>query len=145
VTIYYWSHHARVTDDTFESTCLLGSVILIRDLSLVHIARRSVGRALLDSVPVRICSGWSVGLPIFVEATNRLTTLPHWMPLTCFVVAGLFLAFAIGFAALRRPPVEIRAFHRGALICLFRTNDKLLLGQISRALLRVLERVNDER
>jgi hypothetical protein len=39
----------------------------------------------------------------------------------------------------RRRMQELRALYRGNVVCLFRTSDRLVFGQVCRALLRVLE------
>jgi hypothetical protein len=43
----------------------------------------------------------------------------------------------------RGRPLEIRAVYRGQLICLFHTRDRRVFGQVERALLRALERLED--
>jgi hypothetical protein len=43
----------------------------------------------------------------------------------------------------RGRPLEIRAVYRGQLICLFHTRDRQVFGQVQRALLRALERLED--
>lgn len=43
----------------------------------------------------------------------------------------------------RGRPLEIRAFYRGQLIVLFHTRDRQVFGQVERALLRALERLQD--
>jgi len=43
----------------------------------------------------------------------------------------------------RGRPAEIRALHNGRLVVLFLTRDRLEFGQVERALLRALERLED--
>jgi hypothetical protein len=60
-----------------------------------------------------------------------------------YVVAGLVLAAASATVGCLRParqPFELQARFRGRVVCLLRTTDERELGQVSRALLRAMER-----
>jgi hypothetical protein len=45
----------------------------------------------------------------------------------------------------RTRPQELRAIHKGQLVCLYRTTNRRTFGQVSRALLRALEQLEDGR
>jgi hypothetical protein len=145
MTVFYWSKNARITEETFESVCLPGLVIPVRELSHVHTARHSPLVLAGRSVSVRICSGSAVGLPTLVQALDALTHGPSWLPRACFLFTTAGLVLTAGLAMLRRRTIAIRALYRGSLICLFHTRDHLVIGQVSRALLRVLELARGER
>jgi hypothetical protein len=57
------------------------------------------------------------------------------------VVLALGLTVATASARARRVPLEIRAFYRGRLVLLFSTTDRLVLGQVKRAILRAMDTI----
>jgi len=67
------------------------------------------------------------------------------------VTVGGLVGLAVALSAVvlsrraRRRPLEVRAVYRGRLVCLYCTTDRQALGQVTRALLRVLEHNEDTR
>jgi hypothetical protein len=72
----------------------------------------------------------AAGWPILGSATVSVTGLVALAALAG-PIAGCFRG--------RRHSYEVHAFHRGRRVCLFRTSDPRLFGQIRRALVRAME------
>src|SRR5262245_60011340 len=136
--LYYIGSGARITDESFESFHPAYRSYPIRELEYIHVVRRFRLVAAAASTPLRVCS-------IGVSGLACLTVLAGW-PLASpgvSVVGIVLLGAAAGLLSLcawaRRRPMEIRAVYRGQLVLLFATTDCLVLAQVGRALLRVLD------
>jgi hypothetical protein len=144
VAIRYLGRHARITDDVIESYCPQYQQFPIRELELIHTVRPPAAVRIAASQPVRVCSAGATGLAVMFAVLGQVL---HNAPVGAGGVGALVLAVATVTASARgrRRPSEIRAVHRGQLVCLFSTTDRYALGQVARALLRVLEARSDDR
>jgi Family of unknown function (DUF6232) len=144
VAIRYLGQHARITDEVIESYCPHYQRFVISELEFIHIVRPAVAVTLAASQPVRVCSAGMTGLS---AAMSVLGPVVHNVP----VAAGSGCALVVAAAAMvatvraRRRSTEIRAVHRGQLVCVFATTNRFTLGQVARAILRVLEANADAR
>ena len=139
MSVYYVGRTARITESRIESKCPAYQSFPIRELEHIHTVRQVRVVAMAASMPVQVCS-------IGASALGVLAALAGWALLDrpMVTVAGaLMLALALmvstASARARKVPMEIRAFHRGRLVCLFSTTDRLVLGQVRRAILRALD------
>jgi hypothetical protein len=116
----------------------------ISELEFIHTVRPPVAVRLAASQPVRVCSA---GVTTLAVAFSVLGPVLHNTPVAAGGASALLLAVATVTASVRgrRRPMEIRAVHRGRLVCLFSTTDRHILGQVARALLRVMEARADDR
>jgi hypothetical protein len=145
VTIYYLGRDARITDLIFESRCPVYQRFEITELKYPHTVHEDAMTTVVLSTPVRVCSGGAMGVAGLAAAIGWPVFDKPTMTATGLVVFGLATVAALGVRRLRRRPLEIRAVYRGSLVCLFSTTDRRTLGQVSRALLRVIEHHKDAR
>jgi hypothetical protein len=139
MSVYYVGRTARVTDSYIESACPAYQSFPIDQLTYVHTVRQLAIVAMAASVPVQVCSVGASGLGVLVALTGwPLLNLPMVTAIGAIVLA-MAVALASASARARRVPLEIRAVYRGRLVCLFRTTDRLVLGQVRRALLRAMD------
>jgi hypothetical protein len=95
--------------------------------------------------PGRVCSASASGIAV-------IAVVAGWWPavgqpsVTASYLVGLAVGIVFASVAwrIRRRPLEVRAVYRGDVICLFRTSDSRVFGQVTRALLRVVEHMADE-
>jgi hypothetical protein len=135
MTIYYDGKFARITDETFESRIQGGQTFAIRELEQPHAVRRTVTRRVTAAL-LGVAGGFAT-----IAIVGGLEGAPAWVPSTAGVLA--VLAVLARLVAARRRPLELRALYRGTVVTLVGTRDPLVLGQISRALLRVIELGDD--
>lgn len=76
--------------------------------------------------------------------THLVFTSQHPHPRT-FAISELQDPHIVIADTSRRHSYEVHAFYRGQRVCLFRTPDERLFGQIRRALIRALEAYADGR
>ena len=139
MSVYYVGRTARVTDSWIESACPAYQSFPIKELTYIHTVRQLAIVTMAASTPVQVCSVGVSGIAILVALTGwPLLDLPVLTEVAAAVLA-LAVALALVSARARRVPLEIRAVHRGRLVCLFRTTDRLVLGQVRRALLRAID------
>jgi hypothetical protein len=128
---YYLGVDARITRDVVESRRPAPQRFLIADLYDIHTigpirARAEVGPCL-------------TGVSTVLAAADRLV-INH--PAVSLVLTGAaIVAAAVAGAgwATRRRPFELRAIYHGQVVCVFETTDRLVIGQITRALGRAIE------
>ena len=139
MTVYYIGSDARITSEIFESRRPIHQAFQIAELTLVHTLR---ARGLFGSLSVHPVIGvCSTGLTGICGALAAADVFTDQMLPTLGVTGGAVLAAVVAGAwwSQRRRPLELRAIYRGQLVCIFQTNDRLVLGQVTRALLRVFE------
>jgi hypothetical protein len=144
VAIRYLGKNARITDEVIESRCPYYQRFAISELEFVHTVRPEPLVVLAASQPVRVCSAGVTGISGIIALFGPAL---HSMPVTVGGVGAVIAAGAVTVATVqaRRRPLEIRAVHQGQLVCLFSTTNRHTLGQVKRALLRVLEAIEDAR
>jgi hypothetical protein len=144
VAIRYLGQHARITDEVIESYCPHYQRFVISELEFIHIVRPTAAVTIVASPPVRVCSAGMTGLSAIMSVLGPAV---HNVQVATGSGCALVVA-AAAFAATvhaRRRSMEIRAVHRGRLVCVFATTNRFTLGQVSRAILRVLEANADAR
>jgi hypothetical protein len=142
MSVYYLGRTARITDTIIESKCPAYQSFPIRELTHIHTVRRDPIEAMTASIPVQVCSVAVSGIGVLVALAGwPLLDRPLVTVIGAIGLAGALMV-ATASARARRRPQEIRAVHRGRLVCLFRSSDLLVLGQVRRALLRALDATN---
>jgi hypothetical protein len=128
-----------VTDRAFEVQ-FPPQVFEIRDLRHVVAVRREAAAGDVCPTARRICMA---GLTIIAAATAKI----DWSRADDAAIAGLAVAGVIVSTMLicaidgqRKRVRELWAVYQGRPVCLFRTTDPLVFGQVRRALLRAIER-----
>ena len=130
MTIYYEGKFARITDETFESRIQGGQTFAIRELAHPHAVRRTVtGRVTAALLGIAAVSA-------VVAIVGGAAKAPGVASVGAVLAV---LAVVARLVAARRRPLELRALYRGTVVVLLGTRDPLVLGQVSRALLRVIE------
>jgi hypothetical protein len=143
VTLFYEGPCARITHEAFEVRYPYPQSFAIPDLRYVHMVRaRSEHVGALASAPIKICSTAMCGVSAFTLAGTWPSYQYPVMSGAAFVV--LVASTVVATLAWRvRAAYELRALHHGQLVCLVRTTDRHAFNQISRALFRVIERLDD--
>ena len=139
MSVYYVGRNARVTETCIESKCPAYQAFPIRELEHIHTVRQVRIVAMAASHPVRVCSIGASGLAILVALAGWPLLDRPMVTVVGAVMLALGLTVATASARARRVPLEIRAFHRGRLVLLFSTTDRLVLGQVKRAILRAMD------
>ena len=134
--VYYVGRTARITESRIESKCPAYQSFPIRELEHIHTVRQVRIIAMAASVPVRVCSVGVSGLGVLAVLTGWPLLDRPMVTVIGGVVLALALMVATASARASRAPLEIRAYYRGRLVCLFSTTDRLVLGQVKRAILR---------
>jgi hypothetical protein len=140
MTPYYVGIDARITADLFESRTPIYQAFAIADLECIHRLREARWVESLRATPqVGVCSTGLTGVcAVLAMAANAL---PDQLLTSAGLVAGAVVAAAVAGASFsaRHRPFELRALYRGQVVCLYRTTDRLVFNQVTRALLRVLD------
>ena len=144
MTLYYEGRSARITHEVFEALRPCRRTFAVRELAYIHTVRDSIADIAADTTPLRVCTTGMAGLSAALAGADwPIPTTPS----VTVIVVGVGVSSFAGVAtwSWRRRPWELRAVYRGELVCLFRTADRLVLGQVCRALLRVKERIDEGR
>jgi Family of unknown function (DUF6232) len=142
MSILYRGPLVRVSDQAFE---VLGPPLRaypIGDLRGVHVVEEPLTK-LMTSVPIRTCS-------VALTAPAALLAAVGWPLFDQPAITALGIALLAGLVTvaaacwLVRPwPYELRAYYRGQLVTLLQTRDRLAFGQVTRALTRAFEHLDD--
>ena len=144
MTLLYRGPSARITHEVIETHAPYYQTYRICELYLVHVIREGIVDVAVGSPTMRACSTAMAGLSVIVATASDSLDSP-----STTVAAAIGAAMAAGVAVkgwrIRTRPIAIWAYHRGERVCLFQTRDRLVFGQVKRALLRALERIEDAR
>lgn len=144
MTVFYRGRYALVTHEVFEVRSPVPETFPIGELRSIRIvqadAKDSARQGAVGTGAIILGSG---AIPATVLAWQMTGSANY-------VVAGFLVAAAsVTIGCLRRPrnhePFELQAMFRGRLVCLLRTTNEQELGQVSRALLRVVDRMGARR
>ena len=143
MTVYYASRCARVTDEIFESRWPVSRRFPLSELRCPHTVHDTAIRQVAASTQVQVCSSGTFALSIMAAVVGwpvfDMPAITAFGALAAALVAGLVMVARYQ----RRRPMEIRAVFRGELVCLYRSTNRFVWGQVRRALLRALERLED--
>jgi hypothetical protein len=139
MSVYYVGRTARITKSRIESKCPEYQSFPLDELSCIHTVRQVAIVAMAASMPVQVCSVGASGIAILVALAGWPLLDQPMVTVIGSVVLALALIVATASARARRVPLEIRAVYQGRLVCLFRTSDRLELGQVRRAILRAMD------
>jgi hypothetical protein len=139
VTLYYNGDDVRITHEVFQTRSPFSQSFPIEELRYVHTVKFDRIEALVARPQVGVCStGLTGAVAIFTIVEHA--TFGHPL-VTIAAVGALAAAAAVAGAcwSAQRRPLELRAMHRGRLVCLLSTTDRRMFGEVTRALVRVLE------
>jgi Family of unknown function (DUF6232) len=145
MVLFYRGPEARITHEVFESKRPTHHLYAIRELEYVHTIRRDVVEQITGSTPVRVCSTGMAGLSVVVAMTCWPVLDHPSLTLAALVLCGASFSLSAASWSIRTRPLELRAVYRGRLVCLYQTTDRRTFAQVTRALLRVLEQLDDMR
>lgn len=143
MSVFYVGRTARITESRIESKCPAYQSFPIRELERIHTVRPVAIVTMAASTPVQVCSAGASGLAVLVALAGWPLLDRPMVTVIGAVVLALALVVATASARARKMPLEIRAFYRGRLVCLFSTTDRLVLSQVKRAILRALDAGSD--
>jgi hypothetical protein len=142
MTTFYRGSSVRVTDEMIEvqSRSAL-HVFRLNDLTDIYAMTGRKARATMpNAVAVRVCAAGLVAAVAVVVTTGAAGFDPILIPLGALVV-GASIASVVAICREARPRIyELWAVHRGGPVCLFRTANERLFGEVRRAVVRALER-----
>ena len=138
MTVFYHGPSARITHEVFETRIPDYRLFPIRDLTGIHIIRETEP-SILGTPWAKAGSTAMVLVAIVVGAVAFWTVGSPSIAITALLVTAVASAVSAGCWRSREEPYELRAIYRGRAICLLRTPDERLLGQVRRGLLRALE------
>jgi Family of unknown function (DUF6232) len=151
MTIFYRGPCAYVTHEVFEVHYPYHRRFLIRDIRHPFLVLRPTDPGPPDrSVQVRARSASVAGTAAVAATLGWPAVTAAAMPpiATAGLVVGVVVVVSsVAFTAFRRiQPVrvyELWAVYHGQMTCLFDTTDKRVIGQVRRALVRAIERIED--
>jgi hypothetical protein len=144
MTEYYRGPCARITDELFESSCPTHQTFAISELGSVHVVEGGSGGFAGLSL-ARVCSTGIAGVAAVVAVAG--SSITGSAQTSMFALLVLVAAAVAAVVAWRTPirPHELWGVHRGELVCLFQSTDRIAFGQVRRALVRVFEQIADAR
>jgi hypothetical protein len=142
MTEFYRGPHARITDQVFEVQRPAVQSFAISELRNVYVVQGAPSEG-AGLAPVRVCSTAVAGVAASIAATAWPVFHSPMMSAVSLIILATSLLVAIPCWWARVRPHQLWGVYRGRLVCLFETTDKLAFGQVSRALLRVFERIDD--
>jgi hypothetical protein len=130
----------RITHDVVETLCP-PRTYPVGELCHPHVIHESAIDLAMASSTARVCSGTMTGLSVMAAVAGS-----EWLDSPHATIAATVVALAAAVATARswlvwRRPRALLAYHRGIKVCLFVSRDRLLFGQVRRALLRAIENV----
>ncbi|GIH05966.1 hypothetical protein Rhe02_40330 [Rhizocola hellebori] len=138
MTVFYHGPCARITHEVFETRIPRFQLFPIRDLGGIHIVREAE-RTIMGTPWARAGSTVMVLAAIIAGAVAFWTVGSPSIAITALLVTAVASGVAAGCWQHRDEPYELRAIYRGRAVCLLRTSDERLLGQVRRGLRRALE------
>lgn len=138
MTVFYRGPCAQITHEVFEVRSPVCQSFPIRELTGIHIVgvktKHRAGTTAVKAVAIGLAA-----VIAGVAATKGQFFGASLSAMAALVVVLLSTAASVGCWRTVQP-YELRAIYRGRLVCLLRTADQVVLGQVSRALLRAVER-----
>lgn len=137
--IFYRGPGANITHEVFQVLSPVSRSFAIRELRRIHIVQTQ------DDSPgtgARAVTASAVGLSavaLVVLVTAGQFAGPSMWTVLVMLAVGVSATVSTGCWRTGPQPYELRAIYRGQRVCLLRTADERLLGQVSRALLRAVE------
>ena len=145
MVLFYRGPEARITHEVFESLYPTHAVYPIAELRYVHTVRQDVLEQVTASTPVRVCSTGMAGLSVLVATAGWPVLDQPPLTMAALVVLGASSSLAAASWRTCMRPLELRAVYQGRLVCLYQSTNRRTFGQVTRALLRVLEQLDDMR
>jgi hypothetical protein len=142
MTLFYRGPCALITHEVLQVRCPYYRSFAIRELQYVHAVRNRTSRRAGGADPRVVCSTALAGAATIV-ATAGIEAGSHPVLPIVAVIAGVASAVTGVCARGRGRTHQIWGYYRGRLECLFLTRDRQTFDQVSRALVRVLERLED--
>ena len=138
MTVFYHGQCARITHEVFETRMPSYQLFPIRDLADIHLVR-DTNPSLMRTPWARAGSAALVLAAIIVGAFAFYEVGSPSIAITALLVTAVASGVAAGCWGTREEPYELRAIYRGRAVCLLRTPNERLLGQVCRGLRRAIE------
>jgi hypothetical protein len=138
MTVFYHGPCARITHEVFETRTPNYQIFPIRDLAGIHIVR-DTDRSILATPLARAASTALVLAAIIAGSLAFYEVGSPSIAITALLVTAVASGVAAGCWGSREEPYELRAIYRGRAVCLLRTPNERLLGQVRRGLRRAIE------
>lgn len=142
MTVLYRGPLAHITHEVYEAQVPVREAFPIRELRAIHIVQLS-RRGYVRSTWVRFGSIVIAVAAMVVAALSWQVVESSEVVVVALLVTTISSVATAGCVKAPEPPTEIRAIFRGRPVCLLQTNDRTMLGQVKRALVRALERNAD--
>lgn len=138
MTVFYRGGGVLVTDEVFAVRHPAPRSFFVRELTRVQIVETTKTKPVGDKVVRAVWIG-AAAVVLGVAVTNVRVLGPSVPAVLGLVV--LLLVSSVSWGNWRSPhSYQMCATYRGDTVCLFQTADQRVLGQVSRALLRAMER-----
>ncbi len=141
---FYRGPNAYITHEVFLARGPESRTFAIRELRRIHIVQAREQGGVNSSSLIKGGAIVLAAIGLFaVLAAGRMDTAALWTIIALLVI-GVSATVTAGCWRAPATPYELRATYRGRIVCLLRTPDERTLGQVSRALLRALERADGQ-
>lgn len=137
--ILYRGPCAQITQEVFEVRSPACESFPIRELTLIHIVQHRSDPLRIGSTLAKIGSTALAAIAVTVAVIAWRTLESAEVVVVALLVTTVSSVISVGCWRTPDEPYELRATFRGRSVCLLRTTDERILGQVSRALLRALE------
>jgi hypothetical protein len=144
MTIFYRGPCVRITHKVFETRCPTYRSFLIAELRDVRVMERAAD----PPAAVNSARAGSTGVAGAMAVAIALGYAGGWQALTMLgLVVLLIVSMAVSGACwwISSTEHELVAVYRGELVTLHHSPDAEEFGQVSRALMRAIEQLDDDR
>jgi hypothetical protein len=147
MVVYYRGPYVRVTHELFEVLRPAYQAFVLRDLADLRVVEAEADRAAV--APLRSGSTGMAGAAAVVVALRWTHDRPVFD--SPVLAVGLLVILLLSLAVLgtcwrmRRFQYELVAVYRDRVVTLFRTFDAREFGQVTRAVIRAIQRIDDTR
>jgi len=139
MTIFFPGPGVRITHEVVETLAPHFRSYRINELHLAHVLHETFVEVAMASPTMRVCSSAMTGLAATAAAAgSEVLHSPHATVMATTVAVAAAVSATIGWRLWRRPRA-LWAMHHGERVCLFVSRDRLVFGQVKRALLRAIE------
>jgi hypothetical protein len=140
MAVFYRGPCALVTEDLLEVYCPSYRSYAIGELRDVYVVEGESGVVVTHSASIRYCSTGVAGAAGLVAATGWPLFDYPLLSFGALILMAAALAAWSAFGRIQERPYELWAICRGRTERLYQTTDGRTFGQVSRALLRAIER-----
>jgi Family of unknown function (DUF6232) len=133
MVVFYRGNNLFITHEVFEARQPEVRSFGIRELTGIHVVQDGQDRALPGTVVI----GSAAAVVAFVAMKGHIAGASMWAVLMLAAVVSSTISWGCMRGGGRS--YELRATYHGRSVCLLRTGDERMLGQVMRALRRAVE------